>query len=205
MVFKKAFSRCALLTILGGFSSVTCADDTRESSDSWSTDKQIEYIVELALTEGGKTPARVYFEYEDGDVESENIEAGSSLYFYGGMQFSSTVFPLRLTLGYFADSVRARDSSVSFSRMPLELMGLYTNGAHAIGLGPTYHLSPELDLADVGLGRQEANDALGLVLMYEYTFDDIYAFGVRYTNISYDFDGEALDGSNLGLVAEMKF
>lgn len=205
MNFKKEFSRCALLTLLGGFSSITYADDTMEDSSSLLADKSINYIVGMALTEGGDKLAKVYLEYEDGDVGSENIKAGGSLYFYGGMQFNTPAFPLRLTLGYFIDSVNADNGSVSFSRMPLELLGLYSNGPHAIGLGPTYHLSPELDLADAGLGTLEVDDALGLVLMYEYTFDDIYAVGVRYTNISYDFDGEDLDGSNLGLVAEMKF
>lgn len=112
---------------------------------------------------------------------------------------------MRFTLGYLTDSVDASNGSVSFSRIPLELMGIHTTGPHTLGMGLTYHLSPELDLSDAGLGSYEADDALGLALMYEYTFESNFSVGVRYTNISYDFGGGDIDGNNLGILMEMKF
>ncbi|MEJ2693905.1 MAG: hypothetical protein P8166_12850, partial [Candidatus Thiodiazotropha sp.] len=102
--------------------------------------------------------------------------------------------------------VDAENGSVSFSRIPLEFMGLYNSGPHTLGAGLTYHLSPELDLSDMGLGSYDADNALGLVLMYEYTFQGNFALGLRYTDISYDFEGvEDVDGSNVGLLMELKF
>lgn len=205
MHYKKSFAQGAIITLLGGFSSMLCADMTMTDSGAGNAVKPMEFIVGFALTSGGDELAEVPLLNGSGDIDSENIDAGGFWYIYGGMQFDTPAFPVRMTLGYFEDGVDASNGSVSFSRIPFELLGLYTTGPHTIGLGPTYHLSPELDLKDAGLGSYEMDDALGLVLMYEYTFENNFALGLRYTNISYDFGGDDVDGSNLGVLMEMKF
>jgi hypothetical protein len=205
MHYRKSFAHHALLTLLVSCSSLTCADDIAMGADSGNADKPIDFIAGFALTAGGDDLAEIALVNENGHISSESIKAGGLWYIYGGMQFNTPAFPLRLTLGYYEDNINASNGSVSFSRIPLELLGLYKTGQHTFGLGPTYHLSPELDLKDAGLGSYKADDALGLVLMYEYAFDNNYALGVRYTNISYDFGGDNVDGSNLGVLAEMKF
>jgi hypothetical protein len=202
---KKTYAHYALLTLLGGIISISYTDETVASADTGNTGKPADIILGLALTSGGDELAEVQLYYDDGDTSTKSIDAGGFTYFYGGMQFDTPVFPMRFTLGYFTDSVDASNGSVSFSRIPLELLGIHTTGPHTMGMGLTYHLSPELDMSDVGLGSYDADNALGLVLMYEYTFENNLAVGVRYTNISYDFDGIDVDGNNLGILLEMKF
>jgi hypothetical protein len=204
MQTKITYAHCTLITLLCGLSSISCADDTI-STDTDNTGLAAEYILGLAMTAGGDELADVQLVDDDGDNSSDNIKAGGFLYFYGGIQFETPAFPLRFTLGHFSDSIDASNGSVSFSRIPLELLGLHTTGPHTVGIGPTYHLSPELDLKDAGYGSYEADNTLGLVLMYEYTFESNLALGVRYTNISYDFNGTDIDGNNFGILMEMKF
>jgi hypothetical protein len=205
MHYRKSFSHYALLTLLGSFSSISYADTTMMDPVSDNASKPVELILGFALSAGGDDLAKIDLVDGSGHTRSENIEAGGLWYIYGGVQFDTPFFPLRLTLGYFEDGVDASNGSVSFSRVPLELLGVFSSGPHSFGVGPTLHLSPELDMKDVGLGSYEADDALGLVLMYEYTFENNFALGARYTNISYDFGGDDVDGSNLGLLLEMKF
>jgi hypothetical protein len=201
---KKIYAHYALLTLLSGFFSTSYAG-TEANPDIGNSGKPTDIILGLALTGGGDELAQVQLVYDDGDTSTESIEAGGFVYVYGGMQFDTPVFPMRFTLGYFTDSIDASNGSVSFSRIPLELMGLHTSGQHTMGMGLTYHLSPELDMSDAGLGSYDADDALGLILMYEYTFENNLAVGVRYTSISYDFANVDVDGNNLGILLEMKF
>ncbi|MGD8913495.1 MAG: hypothetical protein PVI97_15810 [Candidatus Thiodiazotropha sp.] len=164
-----------------------------------------EYILGLAITTGGDELAEVPLLYDDYTTDTQTIKAGGFIYFYGGVQIDTPAIPLRLTLGYFEDSVNASNGSISFSRIPLEVMGLYTSEQHTFGIGPTYHLSPEFDASDLGWGTYDVDNALGLALMYEYDLQNNVALGVRYTNISYDFGGEDVDGNNIGLLVEIKF
>jgi hypothetical protein len=205
MFKKKTYARYALLTLLSGFYSTHCVGQTTAGTDTGNTGKPTDIILGLALTGGGDELAQVYLVDDNGGISTESIEAGGFVYFYGGVQFDTPAFPMRFTLGYFSDSVDASNGSVSFSRIPLELMGIHTTGPHTLGMGLSYHLSPELDMSDLGLGSYEADDALGLVLMYEYTFENNFAVGVRYTNISYDFANADADGNNLGILMEVKF
>jgi hypothetical protein len=201
---KKTFSHYVLLSLLSGLISIAHVGETVASSETENADEPVEFILGLALTTGGDELAEVYLS-DDGDISKEEIEAGGFTYFYGGMQFDTPAFPMRFTLGYFTDTIDASNGSVSFSRVPLELLGVHTAGQHSVGMGLTYHLSPELDMSDFGLGSYDADNALGLVLMYEYTFESSLALGVRYTNIDYDFGGVDIDGNNLGILMEMKF
>jgi hypothetical protein len=162
-------------------------------------------LIGLAFTTGGDDLAVVDVIYEDGYTDTQSIEAGGLIYFYGGVEFDTPVLPLRLTFGYFTDSIDADNGSISFSRMPLEIMGVYSSELHSFGMGLSYHLSPELDLSDLGWGSIDADDALGFALMYEYDFQNNYTLGLRYTNISYDFADEEIDGKNVGLLMEIKF
>lgn len=206
MLSKKILVNCALLTLLGGFSTLTWALDSMTESDAGYAPNSNEFVLGLAVTGGGDELAKVQLLYDDGDRDTQTIEAGGLVYFYAGIQSNEAPIPYRLTLGYFIDSVDAENGSVSFSRIPVEFMGLYNSGPHTLGAGLTYHLSPELDLGDIGLGSYQADDALGLVLMYEYTFEGNFALGLRYTDISYEFEGvEDVDGSNVGLLMELKF
>ncbi len=184
---------------------ITHADDALMASDTGSADEGNHFIIGLALTTGGDELAQVALEYEDGSTSNTSIDAGGMIYFYGGMQFNDAVFPLRVILGYFTDSVDASNASVCFSRIPVELTALHLSGPHTFGVGLSYHISPELDLSDVGLGTYDADDAMGWLLMYEYALDGDLSIGLRYTDISYDFGGDDLNGNNPGLVFDVKF
>ena len=199
------FSQYALLSLFCGLSPLNHADDTIADPVEQSPEKQTNYILGLALTTGGDELAKVLLVDEYGDRSTKKIEAGGLIYFYGGMQLNNFVFPLRFILGYLTDRVDASNGSVSFSRFPVEISALHTAGPHAFGIGLSYHLSPELDMSDAGLDSYKADDALGWLLMYEYSLESNVSIGVRYTNISYDFGGEDVDGSNAGVSLNIKF
>ena len=206
MQYKLTPIASILIALFCSLSSLAFAEDTMRNAFIGKADKSIEGILGFAVSSGGDELGKVHLVNNSGDTSTESIEAGGLWYIYGGVQIATPAFPLRLTLGYFEDGVNAKNGSVSFSRIPVELLGVFSNGTHTVALGPTYHLSPKLDMDDAGYGSYEADDALGMVLMYEYTVSDRYALGVRYTSISYDFGGsENANGDNLGVMIEFKF
>jgi hypothetical protein len=92
--------------------------------------------------------------------------------------------------------------------MPLDLLGFYRTGNHRFGGGVTYHLNPEFEIdTDFADGDIEFDNALGLVIEYDYFFSEGLSAGLRYTSIEYeasDFD-EEIDGSYFGLIISFAF
>ena len=88
------------------------------------------------------------------------------------------------SIGYHTDAVGDYNDDITFDRYPLELIPFYNFSNHRIGAGLSYHLSPELDLKEIGGPKVEFDDALGWLVEYDYSFsgweNDGVVLGVRY-------------------------
>lgn len=174
------------------------------SADPTATDANLgaHFVLTGGLTYGGDKIATI--DYEDGD--DANIRAGSLfLLGLGGDYRFSPNWELQLTVNYQFDQANAENGDASFHRLPVDLLGFYRQGSHRFGGGVTYHINPEFeaDFDDIdGDFDVDFDNALGLVVEYDYFFTDSVSLGVRYTSIEYeasDFNAE-VDGSYFGLL-----
>jgi len=178
------------------------------STSSFANDvqNQTEVGLLLGLASGGDTMAS--FEFDDGS--SDNIKAGSGFLLGASLKAPITEvneqqIDLIASFNYMSDSVSASNGDASFSRLPIELLVSTRFDSLSISGGFTYHLSPEFEVDLPGdSGSVEADDALGYVLEANYHLsngsrsNNLY-FGLKYTNIEYDFTGASFDGSGFAI------
>jgi len=134
------------------------------------------------------------------DGSSEDVKTGEGFWLDFGFRADFEEWALKSTIGYKSGGVFASNGDATFSRMPLTIIGSINNNGHLFGAGFTYELNPKLDIDLPDLrGTADFENALGLVLEYENNHD-IWAWGVRYTHIDYDYDiaGQTFDGNNVG-------
>lgn len=178
----------ALLGVLAGsFVSTT------QASDAWEPGTT-HFTLDYALAAGGDKLVTVQF--SNGD--SSTIHGGDGLFVDGGVQRNFVGgFSFKGTLGVKYWGVRASNNDTTFTRYPLDLLGIYTIGRSHFGFGVTHEFSPSLDQGSFG-GTVNFNDANGFILQYQY-----WMFGVRYTNIHYTADcalcSGKVDGSSIGV------
>lgn len=144
----------------------------------------------VAVAFGGERLATI--ELEDGT--RDDLRAGTGFAINLGLvhHFEEAPFSLQAGAGYFARITAAVDSRARFSRYPLEVLGFWNNGDHRFGGGLVHHMSPTLDLDNLG-GKVSFDAATGLALEYGYKF-----FSVRYTAIDYSCGGADIDGDSIG-------
>lgn len=190
---KKVLTAASLLAI-----ALSAAADTNPTNHNLGA----HFMLTGGLTHGGDKIATI--EYEDGD--DADIRAGGLFLLGLGVDYRFTPsWELQLTLNYQFDRANAENGDASFHRMPIDLLGFYRQGAHRFGGGLTYHMSPEFEADFDSLDDNisvDFDDALGLVLEYDYFFNDSLSVGVRYTTIEYEISdySEEVDGSYFGLM-----
>ena len=106
--------------------------DSVYKPDSSDAESGVDLVIGAGATFGGDELATVTF--TSGSTES--VDAGALLdlkigfeYFLTGHQFS-----LQSTIGYHFDSVDAQNGDLSFSRMPIDIIGFVNRGSHRFGL-----------------------------------------------------------------------
>lgn len=190
---NRTFRQAAAFTlaIAGAFSA--------HAADGWHP------VIGGAVTFGGDTVATVT--YTDGD--SQDIKAGGVVHFYGGAELQSGAFALQTTVGYHVDSSNASNGTVKFSRVPLEMLGLWSlNDQVRVGGGLRKATSAKIrgTGAASGLGSHSLDGNVGLVLQAEYLFGDgKLATYVRYVSESYDLGNTSFSGDHLGLGLSYRF
>ena len=123
-----------------------------------------------------------------------------------------------MTIGYHFDEVSADNGDITFERYPLELIPFYNFRNHRIGAGLSYHLSPELDLKELGGSKVEFDDALGWLIEYDYSFSGWrsggFVLGARYLWIDYQVEKVddrrvpgcfEFDGNHVGIHVDFMF
>ena len=196
----------AAILLLGMVTIVAAAENEEENLS------RMDWFVGFGLTHGGDELAEVEVEY-DGDNHDEDLRAGELITLAAGIvvYFPMPAWSLQTSIGYHTDAVGDYDDDITFERYPLELIPFYNFSKHRIGAGLSYHLSPELDLKEIGGPKVKFDDALGWLVQYDYSFSGWenggFVLGVRYLWIDYEVDkvnsirtsGVEVDGNHVGI------
>ena len=202
----------ATIFLLGMASAVAVVANEQENG------ARMDWFVGFGLTHGGDELAEVEVEYDD-DNHDEDLRAGELVTFTAGsvVYFPLPEWSLQTSIGYHTDTVGDYDDDISFERYPLELIPFYNFRKHRIGAGLSYHLSPELDLKEIGGPKVKFDDALGWLVEYDYSFSGWenggFVVGVRYLWIDYEVDkvnnfsasGVEVDGNHVGIQINYMF
>lgn len=171
-------------------------------------------VLGLALTFGGDEISRESVDTVFSGTDTETIDAGELIYFYGGFHISREKLQIQTTLGYHVDQINGSNGDTSFTRFPLEVIGFARFEKVRIGAGISHHISPKYERDVDGDPKLSAkfDDATGFVIQADYLFGSFSSgtgtIGIRYTDIEYELKsvGSAtaagankLDGSNIGI------
>ena len=179
---------------------------------------RMDWFVGFGLTHGGDELAEVEVYYDD-DSHDEDLRAGELITIAAGIvvYFPMPSWSLQTSIGYHTDDVGDYNDDIKFDRYPLELIPFYNFRNHRLGAGLSYHLSPELDLKDIGGPKVEFDDALGWLIEYDYSFSGWekggFVLGVRYLWIDYEVDkvsnirtpSNDVDGNHAGIHVNYMF
>ena len=168
-------------------------------------------VVGIALTGGGKTLVKVQFE---GDRADQRISSGGLTHLFGGVEYRdpSGTYAIQTTLGYHFDRVDASNATLSFSRLPLEVLGFWNADQH-IRLGGGLRKALNARFETSGDASQDFPDfnmrsSIGFVLQGEYLFNEHMSLFVRYVDESYKSNrlvGGEVDGNHGGLGFTYRF
>lgn len=149
--------------------------------------------------------------YTDGS--SWEVRANQGLIFNGGMVMVTGSFETQATVGYKFGGPTAKNGSVTFDVMPIELMEFYRAGNVRMGLGISYHSSPKLkvDIPGSSLnGEHKYDDVLGTVVQIGYApAGGIYSVDFRYTAVKFKqkniSNAQDINGNVAGVYASLYF
>lgn len=157
-------------------------------------------IIELGIHFGGDE--LINAQYENGDKDT--MKAGELFSFdFGRLYQLSPSWETQLTFGIKSDAIYDQDVEVSWIRYPLNGLMFYRMSAVRVGLGASYHFSPQLK----GSGHarnigEKYNDALGALFEVDFVYSEKFLWGIRLTAIEYESkkDGHVVDGSSIGFL-----
>ncbi len=163
-------------------------------------------VVGATLTGGGEKLATVT--YTNGT--SQNIKSGGLLHIFGGVEFAATdAFAIQATVGYHVDDTNAKNGSVKFSRVPVELLGFWKPAdSFRVGLGLRKTSSAKLSSSGdaVGsIGNTKLEGKAGAVLQGEYLFSPSGSGFVRYVSENYTVNKASVSGNHVGIGASFRF
>jgi len=135
------------------------------------------------------------------EIFRDKIEAGG--YFRGsfGAEFPvAKQLVFSTAIGFLYDEITGdlTDGSggkgyAGFTTTQVDFIGFYNFGQHRIGLGGAFHYNPKFNYKEVGSNFQmhgvyRFSNALGATIQYDFLASNNISLGIRYTDISYDFD-----------------
>jgi hypothetical protein len=139
--------------------------------------------------------------YTDGTTSS--VHAGGLGYLYGGAELHpvGAPFALRGTVGFHWDTTGANNGNATFSRIPVEVVGMFEPIERIrFGAGVRYDSSVHMSASGAANGagmHQGFESAAGVVVKVEYrTFREV-GIELGYTDIHYklnELDGVAISG-----------
>jgi hypothetical protein len=155
-------------------------------------------VLGLSVTGGGETLATVT--YTDGSTQK--IRSGGLVHLFGGVEYESATFAVQANVGYHVDDSNARNGSVKFSRVPVELIGFWrTTEQVRLGLGLRKATGAKLSssgaAANVGGGSLDSKP--GVIVQGEYAFSPTVGLLLRFVAEDYEV-GNAKIGGNHGAV-----
>lgn len=208
-VGREAPSSARALALLAAGALLAAAPATRAAGpgaargtlDQAPAARTVGVLLRMGFDGGGDKLVTV--QWDDGS--SKTLKAGQLMTFAGGLLYHPGDYAVEGTFGYKFDKVNGSNGSITFSRMPLDLVVSWAPGNHRLGAGPTVHLAPKFDCSATGVcaGTVNFNTAFGGIVQYAYGFPLGNAgmeLGARYTVISYKASdgGGSLSGNAIG-------
>jgi hypothetical protein len=150
--------------------------------------------------------------YADGSTWE--VKANQGFMFNGGVAMVTGNFETQATVGYKFGGPTAKNGSVSFDVVPVELMEFYRAGTVRMGLGLIYHSRPQLtvDIAGSPLnGTYSFDDAMGTVAQIGWVPPGTPSFSIdlRYTSVKFKqknvANAQEISGNVAGLYASFYF
>lgn len=165
------------------------------------------FLLGAGLTFGGDTLITVPFT----DGSTDDIKAGGLVHLYGGGEYQfNDKFALQATVGYHINDTRAASNgSVRFTRVPVDLLALYSlTDKVRLGAGAQFVSGPELKGSGVASNvSQKYDSTTGAILEGEYLFTPHLGLKLRYVAVKFkpSNGGEKVDGSYGGLLFSYYF
>lgn len=160
-------------------------------------------VVGMNLTGRGGDFATVY--YTNG--ETYTLRAGQLFHLYGGLEYRlpDSGFALQANVGYHFDQAGGDNGDLRFSRVPVELIGLYKVApSWRLGLGLRDATDARLHSSGAtAMGDYRFKASVGEILQLEYLVSPSLGLDMRYVHEIYRLDGggpgTSINGSHFGL------
>ncbi|HKX45042.1 MAG TPA: outer membrane beta-barrel protein [Burkholderiaceae bacterium] len=165
------------------------------------------FLLGAGLTFGGDTLITVPFT----DGSHDDIKAGGLVHLYGGGEYQfNDKFALQGTVGYHINDTRAASNgSVRFTRVPVDVLGLYSvTDKVRLGAGAQFVSGAELKGSGVADNvSQKYDSTVGAIVEGEYLFTPHLGLKLRYVAEKYKprDGGEKIDGSYGGVLFSYYF
>jgi hypothetical protein len=165
------------------------------------------FLLGVGLTFGGDTLINVPFT----DGSSDDIKAGGLVHFYGGGEYRFTdTFAVQGTIGYHVNqSSAASNGSVRFTRIPVDVLGLYSiTEKIRLGGGAQFVNGAQLKGSGVAsMVNEDFKSSTGLIVEGEYLFSPHLGAKLRYVSEKYKskLSGADVDGSHVGMMFSYYF
>jgi hypothetical protein len=193
---RSAFAASIALAACTGLAAVALP---AAAADGWRP------VIGTTLTGGGETLATV--SYTDGTTQK--VRSGGLIQLFGGIEYQAADFAVQATLGYHVDDTSARNGSVRFSRMPIELLGFWRASERVrLGGGARIATSPEVSSSGAAssVGDATFDSKLGLVLQGEYmVWSDRASVLMRYVAEDYGVGRNKISGNHVGVGFSYRF
>ncbi|HEY9028402.1 MAG TPA: outer membrane beta-barrel protein [Burkholderiaceae bacterium] len=165
------------------------------------------FLLGAGLTFGGDTLITVPFT----DGSHDDIKAGGLVQLYGGGEYQfNDKFALQATVGYHVNDTRAASNgSVRFTRIPVDVLGLYSiTDKVRLGAGAQFVSGAELKGSGAADNvSQKYDSTVGAIVEGEYLFTPHLGLKLRYVAEKYKprDGGEKIDGSHGGVLFSYYF
>jgi opacity protein-like surface antigen len=151
------------------------------------------------LTFGGDKLAKL--EYDNGTDSS--VTAGGLVQLTGGVEYRiNSDFALQTSVGYHVSDATARDGSIRFTRMPIELIAYYSiTPEWRIGAGARHVSNAKLKASGAaGRGQVDFDDTVGALVEAEYLITPKMGVKFRYVSEKYEttIGKNKVDGNHVG-------
>jgi hypothetical protein len=174
-------------------SAAACAADDNE--------RALRFAAGIGLTNGGKTLINATFT----DGTTEKVTSGGLVHLYVGGEYSFTPnIAVQANVGYHVhDTSPATNGSLTFSRVPVELLGYYKVTDH-VRLGGGLRYLSDARLKGTGVASDinvKFKSTTGAVIEGEYLFTRNIGVKLRYVSEKYKAEGdtESISGNHGGL------
>lgn len=168
--------------------------------------KPLRFVIGAGLTHGGDKLATQYYE----DDYSIDLNGGDSIALLAGLDYRiNGQFSVQGTIGYHFDDASARNGSMRFERIPLELLGYYhVNDRVRVGGGIRHVTNTEFRSGGASdIGDYRFDDSTGAVAELEYMYSHRIGFKLRWADDAFREKRSRIPvkGDHIGLLVNFYF